>query len=87
LHFWQKIFAFWNAPTVAKFYEPRPSGSRLCRRGEPSWFRLRRVREPVVALLRGSVMNNRFDSVERRLEMIQGNVHEMDIRLTKLESR
>jgi hypothetical protein len=39
-----------------------------------------------------SVMNSRFDSVdrkfesvERRLELIQGNTHEMDIRLTRLE--
>ena len=27
----------------------------------------------------------RFDSVERRLELIQGDLHNMDIRLTKLE--
>jgi len=26
-----------------------------------------------------------FDSVERRLELVQGSLHEMDIRLTKLE--
>ena len=39
-----------------------------------------------------SVMNGRFDSVdrkfesiERRLELIQGDTHNMDIRLTKLE--
>jgi hypothetical protein len=30
-------------------------------------------------------MDSRFDSVERRLEMIQGDMHNMDIRLTKLE--
>ncbi|HZL56268.1 MAG TPA: hypothetical protein VFC21_04270 [Bryobacteraceae bacterium] len=34
-----------------------------------------------------STMNARFDSVERRLEMIQGDTHQMDIRLTKLESK
>jgi hypothetical protein len=34
-----------------------------------------------------SVVNSRFDSVERRLEMIQANTHDVDIRLTKLESR
>jgi hypothetical protein len=27
----------------------------------------------------------RFDSVERHLEMIQGDTHAMDVRLTKLE--
>jgi len=43
-----------------------------------------------------STMNARFDSmdrkvstgfdlVERRLELVQGSLHEMDIRLTKLE--
>jgi hypothetical protein len=32
-----------------------------------------------------STMNARFDSVERRLEMIQDDTHQMDIRLTKLE--
>lgn len=39
-----------------------------------------------------SVVNSRFDaadrkfeSIERRLEMIQGDTHHMDIRLTKLE--
>jgi len=39
-----------------------------------------------------SVMNSRFDSVdrkfdfvERRLELIQGDLHNMDIRLIKLE--
>jgi hypothetical protein len=32
-----------------------------------------------------SVMNTRFDSVERRLELIQGDTHHMDVRLTKLE--
>ncbi len=41
-----------------------------------------------------SVMNGRFDaverkfeSVERRLEMILGSLHEMDLRLVKLESK
>lgn len=45
-----------------------------------------------------SVMNSRFDavtrdansfreSVERRLELIQGDLHNMDLRLTKLELR
>ncbi len=40
-----------------------------------------------------STMNSRFDSVdrhfesvERRLEMIQGDTHHMDVRLTKLET-
>ena len=32
-----------------------------------------------------AVMNSRFDSVERRLELIQGDTHQLDIRLTKLE--
>jgi hypothetical protein len=32
-----------------------------------------------------AVMNSRFDSVERRLELIQGDTHHLDIRLTKLE--
>jgi hypothetical protein len=32
-----------------------------------------------------STMNGRFDSIERRLEMIQGDTHQMDIRFTKLE--
>jgi hypothetical protein len=31
-----------------------------------------------------SVMNTRFESVERRLEMIQGSIHELDVRVTKL---
>ena len=30
-------------------------------------------------------LNSRFDSIERRLEMIQGDLHQMDIRLSKLE--
>jgi hypothetical protein len=41
-----------------------------------------------------STMNSRFDSVdrhfesvERRLEMIQGDTHQMDLRLTKIEAR
>ena len=32
-----------------------------------------------------SVMHARFDSVERRLELMQGNLHDLDVRLTKLE--
>jgi hypothetical protein len=32
-----------------------------------------------------SVMHTRFDSVERRLELMQGNLHDVDVRLTKLE--
>jgi hypothetical protein len=32
-----------------------------------------------------STINTRFDSVARRLVMIQGDTHQMDIRLTKLE--
>jgi hypothetical protein len=39
-----------------------------------------------------STMNARFDgsdrhfeSIERRLELIEGDLHQMDIRLTKLE--
>ena len=39
-----------------------------------------------------STMNSRFDStdrkfdsVERRLEMIQGDLHNMDVRITRLE--
>jgi hypothetical protein len=42
----------------------------------------------------GATMNTRFDaidrkfeSVERRLEMIQGDTHQMDIRITKLETK
>jgi hypothetical protein len=30
-------------------------------------------------------VDGRFDSVERRLEMIQGDTHALDVRLTKLE--
>ena len=30
-------------------------------------------------------MDTRFDSIERRLELIQGDMHNMDIRLTRLE--
>ena len=30
-----------------------------------------------------SVMHTRFDSVERRLELMQGSLHELDVRLTK----
>jgi hypothetical protein len=40
-----------------------------------------------------SVMNSRFDSVDRkfesvegRLEMIQGDIHAMDLRISKIES-
>ena len=33
-----------------------------------------------------SVMSTRFDSVERRLDLVQGAIHELDIRLTRLES-
>ena len=33
-----------------------------------------------------STMNARFDSVERRLDLIQGDTHQMDIRLSKLEN-
>ena len=32
-----------------------------------------------------SVMHTRFDSVERRLELMQGNLHDLEVRLTKLE--
>ena len=32
-----------------------------------------------------SVMHTRFHSVERRLELVQGSLHEVDVRLTKLE--
>jgi hypothetical protein len=32
-----------------------------------------------------STMNTRFDSVERRLEMLTGSMHEIDTRLTKME--
>jgi hypothetical protein len=33
-----------------------------------------------------SVMHTRFDSVrERRLELIEGNLHDLDVRLTKRE--
>ena len=31
-----------------------------------------------------SVMNTRFESVERRLEMIQGSIHDLDLRVTKM---
>ncbi len=34
-----------------------------------------------------STVNTRFDSVERRLELIQGAIHDLDIRLTKMEVR
>jgi hypothetical protein len=30
-------------------------------------------------------MEARFDSVERRLELMQGDLHNLDLRLTKLE--
>jgi hypothetical protein len=32
-------------------------------------------------------VDQKFESVERRLEMIQGNMHDVDLRLTKLEPR
>jgi hypothetical protein len=32
-----------------------------------------------------SVMNTRFDSVERRLELMHGALHELDVRLTRME--
>jgi len=32
-----------------------------------------------------SVMHTRFDSVERRLESMQGNLHDLGVRLTKLD--
>jgi hypothetical protein len=32
-----------------------------------------------------STMNSRFDPIQRRLELIQGDMHNMDIRLTRLE--
>ena len=32
-----------------------------------------------------SSVDARFDSIERRLELIQGDLHQMDIRLSKLE--
>ena len=32
-----------------------------------------------------STINTRFDLVERRLEMIEGDTQQMDIRLTRLE--
>jgi hypothetical protein len=32
-----------------------------------------------------SVMNSRFDSVERRLELVQGSTHQIDLQITKLE--
>jgi hypothetical protein len=31
------------------------------------------------------VVNFRFDSIDRRLELIQGDAHYMDIRITRLE--
>ncbi len=31
-----------------------------------------------------SVMHTRFDSIGRRLELMQGSLHELDVRLTKL---
>jgi ferric-dicitrate binding protein FerR (iron transport regulator) len=32
-----------------------------------------------------STVNTRFDSVERRLELVQGALHGLDVRLTKME--
>lgn len=34
---------------------------------------------------RFDAVDRKFESVERRLELIQGDLHQMDIRLTKLE--
>lgn len=34
-----------------------------------------------------SVVNSRFEGTDRRLEMILGSTHDMDIRLTKIEMR
>jgi len=34
-----------------------------------------------------STMNTRFDSIERRLELMQGALHDLDVRITKLEPR
>ena len=31
-------------------------------------------------------VDTRFESIERRLEMIQGDLHGMDIRITRFES-
>jgi len=33
----------------------------------------------------GSTMNTRFGSVERRLEMLTGSFHEINVRLTRWE--
>jgi hypothetical protein len=32
-----------------------------------------------------SIVNTRFDSIERRLELMQGALHDMDVRLTRME--
>ena len=34
-----------------------------------------------------SVMNARFDTVERRLDRIQSETHQLDLRLAKIKSR
>jgi hypothetical protein len=34
-----------------------------------------------------STMSTRFDSIERRLELMQGALHDLDVRITKLEPR
>jgi hypothetical protein len=31
------------------------------------------------------IMHTRFDGVERRLELIQGSLHDLDTRVTRLE--
>ncbi len=36
--------------------------------------------------LRGDLLT-KFDSIEHRLQLIQGSLHELDIRLTKIEAR
>jgi len=32
-----------------------------------------------------SIVNARSDSIERRLELMQGALHDMDVRLTRME--
>ncbi len=43
--------------------------------------------DSIVATVDGrfNSVDARFDSIERRLELIQGDLHQMDIRLSKLE--
>ncbi|MGI8743183.1 MAG: hypothetical protein ACR2NN_11560 [Bryobacteraceae bacterium] len=31
-------------------------------------------------------LNPKFESIERRLELVQGDLHQMDVRLSRLES-